>query len=521
MCHRCGVSLAQVLVLVAGSANSDVAPDWLDETLAYVRDLTRLVVLEGGGLVVFTGAPEPTNASGQPLIFDWVVLEEVERVADAGKVSVVAVTSAKLRGRMPADRAALLERLVAQGVAQLVMIPDDIHTGGNIGDAQAAAATAMIAIGGGRGVSDRAAKMMKKRATIIPIDVRVDGASSDGGGSSKLYQDAVAAPERFMPLGPETLRDALPTLALHGNGRSLAVNATLAVLQQAAAQVQATRPPQVLVLTALPVELEATKVALGGVGAAQKTAIGTNVWMTDLASRVSPSGVRVALACIGAAGNVAAATITTELVTTFRPPLVVMVGIAAGIRSKCEIGDVVLSERVAAYESAAVIAPSGIKGVFARLLGLRAGRSEPRPEMYRLAHAIEQDLVAYLAASEELSSRLAGALSEVGTLPSTAQRKIRPRLATIASGEKLLRDPGVLAGLRREMHGRIEIGEMEAAGVSEACRRLGADCLVVRGVSDFGDTKKTDDGHLVASAGAAVVCVDFLREGLRTSPRKP
>jgi nucleoside phosphorylase len=116
-----------------------------------------------------------------------------------------------------------------------------------------------------------------------------------------------------------------------------------------------------------------------------------------------------------------------------------------------------------------------------------------------------------------MSSRLAAAFSVVGLdhpVEKAATAEIRPRLATIASGEKLLRDPAVLAGLRGEMHGRIEAGEMEAAGIAEACRRAKVDFVTIRGISDFGDAKKADHAHLRASVGAAVVCADFLREGL-------
>ena len=56
-----------------------------------------------------------------------------------------------------------------------------------------------------------------------------------------------------------------------------------------------------------------------------------------------------------------------------------MVGIAAGIRAKCRIGDVILSERVTAYEPAAIIAAGGVWGWVWRMLGIGGARREPRP----------------------------------------------------------------------------------------------------------------------------------------------
>ncbi|WP_437978892.1 hypothetical protein WMF11_22640 [Sorangium sp. So ce295] len=504
-------------VLIAGSANQQASPDDLSDATRYVRAVAGAILREGGGVVVFTGAPEPTSTSGHVLIFDWIVLEEVEREAAPGTVHAIAVTSMKVRGRMSAERAALLDRLVAKGTARLVMVPDDIHTGGNIGDAQIAEAYAMVAVGGGRGVTDRATKMMRKRAIVVPVDAQTGGASADGRGSDALYQQALLAPDRFVPSAPQTLREALPVLTVHGSAADAAVRATVDVLSRARAEFDATHPPDVQVLTALSVELEMVKQALGIASDPRKTTSGTNVWRADIASRPLARALRVAVACIGAAGNVSAAATTTELTTLLRPRLVIMVGIAAGIRGKCRIGDVVFSERVTAYEPAAVVAEGGISGWMRRKLRLDGARREPRPDMYRLAHSIEQDVVAYLAPLDAVASRLGCALTEMGmaTFASgAASLEVRPRLATIASGEKLLRDPGVLAGLRGEMHGRIELGEMEAVGIAEACRRAGNDFLIVRGVSDFGDTKKTDDGHRLASAGAAAACADFLRNGL-------
>jgi nucleoside phosphorylase len=65
------------------------------------------------------------------------------------------------------------------------------------------------------------------------------------------------------------------------------------------------------------------------------------------------------------------------------------------------------------------------------------------------------------------------------------------------------------------MHGKVEAGEMEAAGLATACRRGNVDWLVVRGISDFGDTLKSDQFHTLASHAAASVAVDFIQNGLQ------
>jgi hypothetical protein len=86
--------------------------------------------------------------------------------------------------------------------------------------------------------------------------------------------------------------------------------------------------------------------------------------------------------------------------------------------------------------------------------------------------------------------------------------------ATIASGDKLLRDPGKLREVQHDIHGKVAVGEMEAAGLVEACRLQGVPWLVIRGISDFGDELKDDRFHALASRAAAAVMADFIAHGL-------
>ncbi|WP_437738613.1 Uma2 family endonuclease [Sorangium sp. So ce1335] len=120
---------------------------------------------------------------------------------------------------------------------------------------------------------------------------------------------------------------------------------------------------------------------------------------------------------------------------------VLLVGIAAGIRGKLKIGEVVLSDRVVAYEpAAAVVGPDG------------TSREEPRPEIDRLPYAMNQDVVSY----EPDPGRLQATFAKIGgKLPAPPEGQealfrehvataVGVRTATIASGEKLLRDPSKL-----------------------------------------------------------------------------
>jgi nucleoside phosphorylase len=222
--------------------------------------------------------------------------------------------------------------------------------------------------------------------------------------------------------------------------------------------------------------------------------------------------------CIGRPGNSKSSSITTEAITEFKPKLLVLVGIAAGIKDTVKLGDVVFSEKIVGYESAA-------------LYQLKDGTQieQPRTEMFDVTHKIDQEIVHYL--SRKNQARLNSSFTSIGWYFPTLSDKDRSHLqesniiqeieidrCTIASGEKLIKDPTVLQNIRDNLHGRVKVGEMEATGFAGACNRKNKDWLVIRGVSDFGDTYKSDVFQPLASQTAATVLADFLKHGIDLHP---
>ena len=179
------------------------------------------------------------------------------------------------------------------------------------------------------------------------------------------------------------------------------------------------------------------------------------------------------------------------------------------------IGEVVLSERVVAYEPAALVRNAQGQSVV-----------QPRPEIDRAPHGILQDVNFYRADAKRLREAFEKAGGAIPKAPAGKEDEYRDHVAsavavhlgTIASGEKLLRDPTKLREVREGMHGKTEVGEMEAAGLVEACRRTCVPWLVVRGISDFGDELKDDQFHGFAARAAATALVDFIQWGLDLGP---
>lgn len=267
----------------------------------------------------------------------------------------------------------------------------------------------------------------------------------------------------------------------------------------------------VVLLTVIWPELDALRNILG-VGNAEraKDADGTTYYRAEVRSELTESPYSVILGCLGSAGNPGAAAGTQEFVLKFRPRQAILMGIAAGLRGKVRIGDVVFGERVVAYEPAAAVIKDGREAY------------EPRPEIDRIPYSVQQDLAHYRPDPSRLAAafRVAGgrfprAKSAVkAEFDQHVSKSLRVHVSTVASGEKLLRNPAKLHAIRETQHGKVEVGEMEAVGFVEACRRTDTPWLVVRGISDFGDDLKDDRFHALASKAAACAVYDFVRFGL-------
>jgi hypothetical protein len=74
-----------------------------------------------------------------------------------------------------------------------------VLTGGNVGDEQIEHATAMVALGGGKGVLDRARKMTKRLLPVLPLDLQLGANSEDGLGALGVLKDFQANPLTYMP----------------------------------------------------------------------------------------------------------------------------------------------------------------------------------------------------------------------------------------------------------------------------------------------------------------------------------
>lgn len=259
--------LENEFILIAGSISKKTEKASIDLAHDFTRAMTKSVLAAQGGLVVYL-AGLPTNEAGDPLTFDWTVVYEAEKLlagcSPARQLKIVTSKSA-MQEKMTPEQRLLIRRLSAEDFAEIIYLEDDVITGGNIGDEQVEVATAMIALGGGKGVSDRARKMRRDKRPVLPFDLQLGGFSEDGQGALGLHANFFKEPLTMFPLTGEQVKGRLDSMSLQEPIYGLDKIADLSVgLFQAEIEArEAARSPDLLVITAIAIELAAAKKVFG------------------------------------------------------------------------------------------------------------------------------------------------------------------------------------------------------------------------------------------------------------------
>lgn len=505
-------NLSDSCFLLAGSISHTTNDEKIDKAHAFVETLVTEITNSGGSFVGYFTA-EPVNENQKSLLFDWTIARKIDQLFpnESDKVYLkVVISNDRLMNKTSPEQRRLLNSMLARRVAEHIYIDDEIVTGSNIGEEQIEHATAMIALGGGKGVLDRAHKMMKKSLPVLPLDLQLGANKEDGSGALGVLKKFQENPLKYIPNTGNAVLKSLGALALEEPVLEFSEIAKriITIFHDEKQAQNLASPPDVLVLTALDIELAAAKQAFSISEDTLPTTTnnGLHIWKAPII-RNNGTYAHCAIACFSGPGNVDASSITSILLSELKPQNVIMLGIAAGLREKCSLGEVVLSERVVSYEGAALI---------------EGGVVEHRPRSSELDIKVRQDISSYLSNRTSLESRLTQSYATLEIiLPDNIEigpvaKSVLPKMATIASGEKLLRDPEKFKALK-ELNGKIEVIEMEGSGVFTACAMQKKPVLMIRGVSDFGDSTKDNRFHFLAAKAAAAVTADYIAHGLTLS----
>lgn len=181
-------------------------------------------------------------------------------------------------------------------------------------------------------------------------------------------------------------------------------------------------------------------------------------------------------------GKVATATAVGATWERFGGRVFVFTGVAGGLSSDLDIGDIVIGERTIQHD-AGVLGPGGL-------------------ERYQAGH------IPFFNPTEEfgyrpspdLLQRVQRATSDIEFQP-VLGRMPKVRLGTIVTGDQYLHDEPTRRLLRSELE--ADAVEMEGAAMAQAASLVGADHLVVRALSDLaGADSITDFGRYVAEVSS-------------------
>ncbi|MEU4332948.1 5'-methylthioadenosine/S-adenosylhomocysteine nucleosidase [Nonomuraea dietziae] len=243
---------------------------------------------------------------------------------------------------------------------------------------------------------------------------------------------------------------------------------------------EAAERTQVGVITILPLEAQAVRLALG----LRSERVGDLTFY-----RAVVDGVSVAATMALEPGQRSAMAAYNNLVGVFDPEITVLVGIGGGFHKSVAIGDVLLSTEMVYYDLRKVT-PSGTP---------RRGQTRPAPAA--VGHAIN----AFLS---DLGSPSRLTIED----PEGTSRSVAVHAGPIGSGEAVIADEDAaeLAFLA-SFNDKILAVDMEAGGLGQACHERSASSgqqhrwMVVRGISDRADRNKSDPPQRVAAWHAAQV----------------
>ncbi|MGC4804321.1 hypothetical protein [Micromonospora sp. DT233] len=284
---------------------------------------------------------------------------------------------------------------------------------------------------------------------------------------------------------------------LHVTGGSVQVGGDVNAVQHnhanvreslASADRRAGRPTDVGILTVLPLEMRAVAEMLSRVPDHRIEQIygGRTVHRATFAAEGGP--LRVVAAQALQPGTHSASSAYRELRQHFAPPLVLLVGIAGGIRPDISVGDVILADEVILYDSRQET-EAGPR---------RRGRTQATAAV--LLNRVNDFLVRH------------GPVVHAGS-----DESFHVHRGPVGSGNAVVTDEGsAIRSWLTEVHQKTLAVETEAAGVAEAFyEEIAADralrgWMTVRGISDRADRHKGHADHALAARHAALVVERFL-----------
>jgi nucleoside phosphorylase/tetratricopeptide (TPR) repeat protein len=264
------------------------------------------------------------------------------------------------------------------------------------------------------------------------------------------------------------------------------------------------------ILTVIPVELQAVQDALSVQPRDRCRLAGSIYWKGKLYSTLLDRDITFILHCLSKPSQASASEGVTKMIDAFSPKVLILVGIAAGYPTKVKIGD--------------AIVPSDIADLSVKVR--EEGIFKQRPRITHLPHPISQMIASFRFDRQKFLGDFSKQFGPA-IVPKPGQEEdfaahvtFEPKIHdnALASADTLFRDATVWPELIK-IHQNIRAADMESGGFVRSCsdRYPQVPWIVIRGISDLGDTLKNDDFHRLASCAAATSLEAFIRDGLDLS----
>jgi nucleoside phosphorylase len=352
--------------------------------------------------------------------------------------------------------------------------------------------------------------LAKTHFDVVVLDIalpRNDGSEIDSWAGVSILDELVSRPSMYhVPthiIGMTGFADvleaargrfasALLTLTLYEPGHSEWLQALQTRLRHVAGAVEAIADvalepkSDVAIVCALPIELAAVLNLPWDwrqVGVRGDPAI---YWRGSYRTDQGPRTVYAGLAA--RMGMPAATAVASKMIQTFRPRFISMTGIAAGIRGRVRLGDIVAAD------------PCWDWGSGKWDLNNEAPRFAAAPYQIPLAPWLRERLRLMVSERDWIDAAVQGWPTEIAA-------NVTLHLGPMASGAAVLAD-GETARRIVEQNRQLLAIEMEAYGVFAAAEEAATpppNALVLKGIVDFADGSKNDDvqpfaAHMSAAA---------------------
>ena len=203
--------------------------------------------------------------------------------------------------------------------------------------------------------------------------------------------------------------------------------------------------------------------------------------------------IKLAIAAQREMGMVSSAILATISLLTYKPKLLIMGGICAGVEGKTAIGDIIVADPVFNYE-AGKRTPNGFQANYTQR------------HLTRRCKETAEQMKDDRAFMREIKDSW-----DLGT--GKPQTEIGVHIAPMGSGSSVLTEPNVLKDVAQH-HRTITGIDMEAFAIGQSAYEVLREeipWLVVKGVQDYANENKNDKSREYAAYVSAKFILEFLR----------